>query len=365
MLDTRRIYLENDNPLQGLVNFESTVQQIDVECPVKVQFSENGNTVQFIHNGIELIGKVDRPLIHQLGARAWGQKQSFKAISELWHKKSKLNRFGLEQELEAVFSRYDLTIRYNTDKRGQNQVYGIVTPHFIDVNQLEFRKNFIDQACLTTGLIPESTGFEKGLFGEVTEYFKFDNPGFQTEFKYGLVYARNNGYEAYRVNWERYVLICTNGLKRREGDNKFHWKHTKEVDLTEFISKTVNEGIANQNFLEEKISSSRNTQLNQSKITALMQRMSLAHASKERVVNRLTVEANEVGYNEWALSQSLTWLGSHEKSIQRRSKQQLTGLGTDILEHSLDEVLEEESKLYYDGSYGLVLPKGFKQGCAA
>ncbi len=363
MLDTRRVFLENNNPLQGLVNFESKVQQLDVECPVKVQFATNGNTVQFIHDGLVLNGTVDRPLIHQLGARAWGQKQSFKSISELWHKKFKFNRTELEQELAAVFSRYDLTIRYNTDKRGQNQVYGIVTPRFIDVDQLEFRKNFIDQACLTTGLIPESTGFEKGLFGEVTEYFKFDNPGFQTEFKYGLVYARNNGYEAYRVNWGRLIIICTNGLKAWKGVN-FSWKHTKEVDLSEFISKTVNEGIANQNFLEEKITSSRNTQLNQSKIAALMQRMSLAQASKDRVVNRLAVEANEVGYNEWALSQSLTWLGSHEKSIQRRSKQQLTGLGTDILEHSLAEVLDEESKLYYDGSYGLVLPKGFERGYA-
>ena len=92
--------------------------------------------------------------------------------------------------------------------------------------------------------------------------------------------------------------------------------------------------------------------------------MSLAQASKQRMLDRIKIESNEVGYNEWALSQSLTWLGSHEKSIQKRSQRQLTGLGTDILEHSLDEVLEEESQLYYDGSYGLVLPKGFKHGYA-
>lgn len=36
-------------------------------------------------------------------------------------------------------------------------------------------------------------------------------------------------------------------------------------------------------------------------------------------------------------------------------------MGSTILERSLDEVLEKESQLYYDGSYGLVLPKGFNK----
>lgn len=217
----------------------------------------------------------------------------------------------------------------------------------------------MEQAHQSTAIIPESYCLEIGKFDEVIEYFRFDNQGFQTEYRYGLVYARNNGYESYKVIWERYVLICTNGLKSWKGSN-FSWKHTKEMDLYDFIENTVKDGIGNQKFLEERISISRESQLNRDNIGELMARLSLAQASKTRVMDRLAIESKAVGYNEWALSQSLTWLGSHEKAIPMKSQQQLIGLGTDVLEYSLDKVLEEESKLFFDGSYGLVLPKGFR-----
>lgn len=360
MLNQRRVYNEKTNPIQALVSRENTMQQLNVELPVKVRLSENGKNVQIVHNGVVLNGAVERPLIHQLGGRAWGNNQGFTVIEELWQQKFDHNRAELEQDLAGVFSRHDLSIRYHTDK-GQNKIYGIVTPHFVDVNQLEFRKNFIEQTRQTTALIPESQGFRVGRFGEVIEYFDFDSSGFQTEFRYGLVYARNNGYEAYRVNWERLVLICTNGLTGWRGNN-FSWKHTKEFDLAEFIASTVKEGVGNQKFLEERITASRNTQLNQNWIQELMARLSLIPPSKNRITDRLAIEAQQVGYNEWALSQSLTWLGSHEKALSFRSQRQLIDLGTSILEHSLDEVLEEESKPCYDGYYGLILPKGFKRG---
>ena len=51
---------------------------------------------------------------------------------------------------------------------------------------------------------------------------------------------------------------------------------------------------------------------------------------------------------------------AHEKAISLQTQKQFTALGTDILEHSLNEVLEQESKIGYDGYYGLILPKGFK-----
>jgi len=358
MLDQRKMYIENNNLVKDLVSFEKTIKQVNVESPLIIQFSKDGKSVQFVYKDLILNSHVNRPLIHQLGSRAWGKNLEFKIINEIWNEKQS-NQEMLEQELSTVFREHDLSIRYFTDAKGKNIIYGIVTPRFIDVDQLEFRNKFMEQTRQITTLTPESKGIEIGKFGEVIEYFKFDNPGFQTEFQYGLVYARNNGYEAYKVNWGRLIIICTNGLKRWEG-SKFSWKHTKEVDLGKFINKTVDDGIANQRKLEEKITESRETPLNQNTIKALMNRMSLARASKERVMARIGFESNEVGYNEWALSQSLTWLGTHEKSIQRRTKQQLTGLGTDILDHSLDHVLEEESSIYYDGSYGLVLPKGYR-----
>jgi hypothetical protein len=279
---------KNNNQIQALVSREKTMRQLDVERPVKVQLSTDGKTVQIVHNSVVLNGAVERPLIHQLGGRAWGKNQDFKLINETWKQKFANNRSELEQELAAVFSHHDLSIRYHTD-RGQHQIYGIVTPHFVDVNQFEFRQNFMEQIRHTTALIPESQGFERGRFGEVIEFFNFDSSGFQTKFRYGLVYARNNGYEAYKVNWQRYILVCTNGLKDWRGVNQFTWKHTKEFDLAEFIANTVKEGIGNQRFLEKRITSARNTSLNQSWIRELMARLSLIQPTRERITHRLAV----------------------------------------------------------------------------
>ncbi len=359
----RKPYTETDNAVQALVNRERNIHKLDVELPVKVQLSSDGKRVQIIHNGVVLNGEVQRPLMHQLGGRAWGQNQDFNLIGKTWKQKFTQNCAELEQELADVFSRNELTIRYETDSQGQNKIYGIVTPHFIDVNQLEFREQFVEQARQSTALNPESLGFEVGAFGEVIEFFNSDSTGFQTQYEYGLVYARNNGYEAYKVIWIRWVLICTNGLKGW-GNYNVAWKHTKDVDLSTFITRTVEDGIDNQKFMEERITASREKQLNRNRIGELMERLSLAQASKMRVTDRLAVESKAVGYNEWALSQSLTWLGSHEKAIALKNKQQLIGLGTDVLEYSLDKVLEDESKLFFDGSYGLVLPKGFRRGVA-
>jgi hypothetical protein len=348
---------KNLNELHKLVNREAGVKQLDVELPVKVQLSNDCKTVKITHGNLVLEGEVKRPLIHRIGGCAWGKNQEFKLIEKIWKERFSNNRTQLEHELAAVFGCNDLSIRYETDSQGRNHIYGIVKPYFFDVNQFEFREKFIEQARQSTSLTPESYGFKKGSFGEVVEYFKFNNPGFQTEFRYGLVYARNNGYEAYKVNWGRYILICTNGLTVWTGNN-FRWKHTKEIDLAEFIAKTVEGGIGNQKFLEEKISTSRNSQININAIAELMNRLSLAQASKNRITDRLAIESQQVGYNEWALSQSLTWLGSHEKAIPQKRKQELIVLGTDILEHSLREVLDGESMLFSDASYGLVLPKG-------
>jgi len=365
MFDQYNQYIQQNSPIHELVKFEDSIQQLNIEQAIQVNFSDNGKNIQLTYKGKQFYSPVDRPLIHQLGGRAWQNCQKFKDISELWHTKFKQNPHQLEQELSEVFTRYNLTLRYHTDKAGLHKIYGIVTPNFVDVNQLNFREQFIEQACQNSMIIPESQGFEKGFHGEVIEYFKLDHSGFQTEFKYGLVYARNNGYEAYKVNWGRLIIICTNGLKRWDGGNCFAWKHTKEVDLAEFINKTVNDGVANQQFIEESISSARARPLHNTDIEQLLHRLSLAKASKQRVTDRIKVEAKAVGFNQWALSQSLTWLGTHEKGIQPRGRKQLTGLGTDILENSLAEVLEEESSIYYDGSYGLVLPKNFGQACAA
>ena len=359
MLNQRKVLSGKSNPIMDLVNYEKSIKQIDAEGPVTVQLASDGKALLLTHGGVNLHGIVSRPIIHQLGGRAWGSDKSFEQINSIWDNKFSNNPSELEQELASVFRKNDLTIRYETNRRGVNNIYGVVTPHFVDVNQLEFRQIFLEQLRENTALFPKSSGVTTNRYGNVVEYFDFDSPGFQTRFKYGMVYAKNNGYDAYKVEWRRLVKICTNGLTEWKG-SKFRWKHTREIDLNGFLTGTVQEGVANQEFLEKRINLLRETALKQSLINELMQRLSLARASKNRIYDRLKVEVQDVGSNEWALSQALTWLGSHEKSIAFSVRPQLIGLGTRILEKTLDGTLRDQVQVLRNRKYGLLLPKNFR-----
>ena len=358
MLNQRRILSEECNPVMDLVKYENSIKQIDAERPVKIQLAKDGKILKLTYDGVEINGVVDRPLKHQLGGRIWGNKTDFLEIDKIWQKKFSANPTGLEHELSSVFRKNDLSIRYYTDYNGRNHIYGIVTPHFFDVNQLDFRQKFLETIRKNTTLKIKSHCITKSTYGQVIENFEIDTPGFQTTYRYGLIYAKNNGYEAYKVNWGREVLICTNGLTAWRG-SKSSWKHTKEIDLNDFITDTVNEGIGNQRFLEERINASKERTLQQSMMNALMGRLSLAQASKKRINNRLDIESNDVGNNEWALSQALTWLGSHEKYVPSSVKPKLIDLGTKILEESLADILVAKTQVNRSGYYGLMLPVDF------
>jgi len=279
--------------------------------------------------------------------------QNFAAISQRWES---LPAHQLAQELATVFQRHDLVARHYRDANGVNRVYGFVSPAFVEVNPLDFRQQFIEQIRQNTALSPTSEGLTSARNGDVMEWFDFQSPGYQTEFRYGLHYARNSGYDAYKVHWGRMVIICSNGLKRWEGSVS-RWKHTRELAMNDFIEETVTEGIANQQWLEERIHAAQDARLAEDAYRELMDRLSLASATKERVHSRVEVEAQVVGRNEWALSQALTWLGTHDRHMSFWGKQQLTDLGTELLENTLHKVLEVDARPRGDGLYGIVLPQ--------
>ncbi|MDD2740658.1 MAG: hypothetical protein PHV02_00155 [Rhodocyclaceae bacterium] len=347
MLKTNDLELLNQR-----VQFEKNVVVQPIDAPVQVELARDGKTAKFFHRNTELLASVERPLMHQLGSRLW-ITQDFAAINQRW-KSTPAQQ--LEQELASVFQRHDLVVRHYRDVRGVNRVYGFVTPAFVDVNPLDFRQRFIEQIRLNTAISPKCGSLTRDKNGDLMEWFDFQSPGYQTEFRYGLHYARNSGYDAYKVHWGREVIICTNGLKRWESSVS-RWKHTRELAVMDFIEETVREGIANQQWLEERIHNAQDTQLAEDIFRELMARLSLAAATKERLHSRVEVEAEVVGRNEWALSQAMTWLGTHDRHMSFWIKQQLTDLGTELLENSLKKVLEVDVKPRGDGRYGIVLPQ--------
>jgi hypothetical protein len=338
-------------PLLKRVQFEQGVVHLPFDSPVQVKLANDGQTVEFHHGQQVLMAKVERPLIHQLGSRLWNT-QSYEKIADEWRSMDVGHR---EQALASVFRNHDLVARYFVDVNGVNRVYGFVSPNFVDVNPLSFREQFIEQMRQTTSLAVRSDGLVRLKNGDVMEWFDFHSTGFQAEYRYGLHYARNSGYDAYKVYWGREIIICTNGLKTWEGSVS-RWKHTRELAVGKFIEETIQEGIGNQQWLEQRINTARATQLAKDEFDELMARLSLASATKERVRSRVDIDAQDVGRSEWALSQALTWIGSHDRHIATWGKQQMTTLGTEVLEKTLPQVLTAKTNTKADGMYGILLP---------
>jgi hypothetical protein len=341
--------------LQTLVEFERQVREVTIEDIPEVHLANDGTRLTLSSGGVDLHGAIDRPLVHQIGGRIWPEASEYRDVAARWHSSFKNGKSQLESDIAAAFARHNLKVRY-VARGGSNQIYGVVTPHFVEVNQLEFRQAFLEEARQSTTLVAKTKRVELTSFGNVVEFFDFDSPGFQVELEYGLVYARNTGYDAYKVDWGRWVLVCSNGLRRREAGERFTWRHTHSVDLREFLNATVAEGVGNQRYLEKRIHSARETAVSRDALGELLGRLSLAESTKQRLAARVVDESRTVGANEWALSQAFTYLGTHDRHISFRTKRQFTEFGTDVLEHSLDEVLNDESEVGKDGFYGLLLP---------
>lgn len=343
--------------LTKLVAFENQVRELPIESAPQVELSETGKSLAIHYAGRTLRGDLNRPLMHQLGSRLWPAAAEFSDVAERWQTRFELNKSQLESDIATAFTRHDLTVRY-FDRCGAYQIYGVVSPKFVRVNQIDFRNAFLEEVRRSTALVPQTKSVDQNAFGNHVEFFHFDSPGFQVDLDYGLVYARNTGYDAYKVDWKRYILVCTNGLKAVDSQNQYKWYHNGHVDIGAFLTQTVNEGVRQQQFLEAKIEAARATTLDQDTLGGLLQRLSLAEATKQRLAERVAVESGMVGHNEWALSQALTYMGTHDRHITFRTKGQLTGFGTDILERSLDKTLNDGARIAKDGCYGLLLPSG-------
>ncbi len=134
---------EDTSPLASLVNFERTIEKVDVEQPIKVQLLSDMKMIRLDYYGDQIFGRLERPLMHQLGSRLWREENDFKAINDRWNKLAAESLFQLEEDIAELFTHHDLQLRVYSNKRDQKLLYGIVSPQFIDVNQVQFRDAYI------------------------------------------------------------------------------------------------------------------------------------------------------------------------------------------------------------------------------
>jgi hypothetical protein len=272
----------NRNPLTSLVDFEQSVKEMTVGGKVEVTFRDANKYIELKYNGNSYYAPVDRSIIHQLGGRIWKDSNDYTYILKKWNESLNSEAKALEDNITSLFRGRDFIVKYY-QQGSRKIVYGIVTKNFVSMNQIEFRERFLEISRKKAVLLPISEGITTTRYGAPIEYFGFDSKNSQVELKYGLIYAKNNGYDAYDVEWGRIVLVCSNGLKRWQG-TKFKWKHTLEVELESFIDHIIDSGVGHQKHLNERIEVASSSDLDRSQVQELTSRMSLAEGSKRRIV---------------------------------------------------------------------------------
>jgi hypothetical protein len=349
--------------LKTVNTYEKNLKSIATNSTKNIGVNFEKDEIKIKINGVNLSKRIDRPIIHQIGSRIW-KNNDYSQIYSNWESAySQPNEFS--NLIEKTLQSNDLRIKYSQ----KGSIYGILARNFHEVNPIDFREAFINDL---NKLVPAEcieNSVKINQFGEVEESFnllweksavKLNSP---VKINLGIIYGLNNGYSSFRLKLIREILVCKNGLTNKE-QNNIRWKHTKKISLEEFSKKSLNQIYRHHKEMTDLINQSKGRELDYKLEQDFFERLHIVKAGKDRVRERLKVEIENEGRNEWALSQSLTNIGTHfYKGIgNKHNRETLIKTGTQILENNLSNLLEEKSVLintFFGKSYGAMLPMNF------
>lgn len=336
-----------DAALAEVSNLEATVKKILMGRRVSVKILPSCHQILILISGKEFLGNLDVKLIHQLGSKIWKNLSQTETV-RLWKKHL---RSDLPHLLEVALVESDSVLRY-VESGGVRRIYGITSSYFVEMNQSVFRDTLV-KSLDGLGITPNAK-VQKTPFGEVVEEFSVQPRGGQVGLSCKAIYGLNNGYSSYRLSWGRIVLVCANGLTAFRDIGRNRWVHTDRVDIGDFALASANAAYNHLPAVEKQIVDARERSINYSLLDQFMTRLAIANASKERISARLHHEFSDTGPNEWSVSQALTFLGQHEKAIPFRVKDDLTRLGSTLLEKPLAQVVSSPAVITPAGFYDIL-----------
>ena len=333
--------------LGNVSDFENGVTKILLDSPVSVKFSPSHGHILITIAGKEFLGKLDKKLIHQLGSKIWKNVDQAKAV-KCWNQHIGSDLSGL---LEDALSNSGSVLRY-TQRANVRHIYGLTSPRFCEMEQSVFRDVLVNSFNMLD-IITNGRVF-RTPFGEVVEEFSIPGQGGEVGLTCKVIYGLNNGYSSYRLNWGRIVLVCTNGLTAFQSAGRDRWLHTNHVDIGDFATASVEGAYKHLSTVEKQVLDARERSINYSLLDQFMTRLAIANASKERVAARLRHEFSDTGPNEWSVSQAFTFLGQHEKAIPLRVRDDLTRLGSSLLEKPLAQLASAPAIIKPTGFYDIL-----------
>ena len=326
---------------------------------------------------------MDLKFIHQIGSRIqWvnGQsKYTLDQITNYWIndmiEDNSLNSIKLKIKntfkLAAATVESKLVIIYIGESNPYT-IYGIVSQHYKPTNQLEFRDKFIqickEQSSSINTL--ESSIYYNKDYKSVTEYFDFDTNDKHTfKLSCGIIYGKNNGYGSYSIVWKREIRETKSVYLPFITQEKFNWKNNASYvnlpneGINDFVQKITEQGLTHQKNLENRVKNLQEQNIEDVLIKDFfgkaLSRIIIAKASKDRVFQQWQEEylakKSNFANTTWAISESLTFVGTHNKAVPDSMRKLLRQAGTEILDLGFEKFLEiyETQHLTLKANFGI------------
>jgi len=348
--------MNTTNLLTNLVDFEKKLIDIPVRNII-VSFNILKNQIIIKENTSEYVAQLNNNIIHQICSRIW-QNINLNNAKSKWENLINTDIELLKELIQKAIEKNPITLRVY--KSGNNNIiYGIVGQYYKPINQIDYRNELLTK-MKNYNIIPTI----KFIINKnsVSEIFSVNKRNINIKLDLIVNYPKNDGYHGFYTAWGREIIIRTNGLIEIKSSTNFHKKHNSDLNINQYLKEVFSEGQNIYKFTDENILKAQETTLNKDLLDNFLCRLNIASVSKERVINRLKIEIMENKNSEWALSQALTWLGTHEKHLYQRPKNILKEAGTKILDLTLNKYLEDENNvatenLYEGNTYKALLPK--------
>lgn len=352
--------------LQKLTEYEGGLKKVRLSPATSFKVAINGSLDLKINGELYQV-ELNPHLIHQVGNRIFQNlRNSFASINKHWDEQIKNNKVELANDIESRLLQQNATLLLDVEK---NKLYGIISDQFREINQLKFRSEFID-SYKAYGLSENASSNYLTFFGEPREKFTFNANNFRKvgepiEYGIDIIYGLNNGYSSFRIALVRSILVCKNGLTSCEKLHFAQLKHTKDYNIPAFIKDIKNNIFEYDEFFQKVISGAKIRSINPNQMNELFARLHVTTVIKNRIRERFEIEKAATGDNEWSLSQAFTYLATHfyKTYPDKHNGSILTEVGSNILDNSLEYVLDSSMKEYAYGeykTYGNLLPVKFQ-----
>lgn len=339
----KTIEINHPTELLNLAEREKLVYEIKVDGRRINKLLIKDNILDIEYFGDHYFCFLSPGIICQIGSRIW-KNRNCKEIISFWRDSigSNPNNDALSK-IKNVFLENELIIRFFEAGGIGFEIYGIVTENFVQIDQLDFRENFIKNLNKCGFNNPDSGNVFLDKYKNVREIFNFSIPNSRFSISLNVKYGLNNGFSGFNFDWKRLILICTNGLGKVESQIHNSLKHYGETDIEMFTYQILSEAQKLMSFTEKSIFSAENRPLSATNYNLLNQKLRIASATKEKIQHKLKSEIDICGKNDWALSQAFTYIGTHDKHTADFTKRQLIYIGTKILETSLEQFISNDN----------------------